>query len=125
MFVYLLEGLSQIEMYILSKHFLRHRNIFFRIKKIYIGSNIRVGSPGNFEAKLRLSRQNRNALVNLPRLILSHFLTRITDFSQVTETDIDLPRQNSRTLVKVPRQNFGLCYTLYICTVLRSRDGHT
>ena len=67
-----------------------------------------VGSPVNFEAKLRLPRQNRNTLVNLPRQILSHFLTRITDFSQVTETDIDLPRQNSRTLVKVPRRNFGL-----------------
>ena len=74
--------------------------------------SIRVPSPGNFEPKLRLPRQNRNTLVNLPRQILSHFFTRITDFSQVTETDIDLPRQNSRTLFKVPRRNFGLGYTL-------------
>ena len=44
--------------------------------------------------------------------ISSHCFTWIADFSQVTETYIDLTRQNSRTLVNVPRQNFGLCYTL-------------
>ena len=40
------------------------------------------------------------------------FLQNITDTSQFTETDIDLPRQNSKTLVNLPRQNSGLCYTL-------------
>ena len=45
-------------------------------------------------------------------IILSPFLTRKINSSQVTETDIDLPRQNSRTLVNLPGQYSGLCYTL-------------
>ena len=41
----------------------------FWLKTVFVSteSNISVGSHGNFEAELRLSRQNWNTLVNLPR----------------------------------------------------------
>ena len=79
-------------------------------------SHIRIGGSRNFEAELRLPRQDWNALVNLPRqnfVTFSYKTSRLFSSNLVSKTDIDLPRQkNACGLVSIPRQNSDLCYTL-------------
>ena len=67
---------------------------------IHAGSSIKVGSPGNFEAELRLPRQNWNNLVNLPRqnfVTFSHWnnlsFSGYQDRYRFSEAEFNNPRQ--------------------------------
>ena len=74
---------------------------FWNTLYMYItGSNIRVGSPGNFEAELRLPGRIEAPSSIYRGRILPSYLTNVIDTSQFTETDIDLPEAE----FKDPRQ---------------------
>ena len=75
----------------------------------YAGSNTRVGSPGNFEAEIRLPRQNCNTL-NVPRQSLALF------FNNMNKDCIRLPRQELiyRDRIQVPSSMYRGRILVYV-----------
>ena len=71
----------------------------------FTGSNIRVGSPGNLEACTIVEAKFKHPCQPTSVEICHYFSLWLKNKVEVTETEIDLPRQKARSLANVPRHN--------------------